>query len=88
MKNLVITVSLIFTASLYASVSSANCNLSLYQTKSGAKTFYTTNGERLSLSNVTKLKNVCKIDVKLASEAMKKSLKIKRLEASLAKLKK
>ena len=78
--------SLLLTASLYSTAQASTCNLDLYQTKAGAKSFYTTTGDRLSLSNVTKLKPVCKINVKLASDAMKKALKVKRLEAQLKKL--
>ncbi len=82
MKNLILTAALL----TIASTSFGACNLDLYQTKAGAKSFYTTNGERLSLKNVSKLKNVCTIKVSLASEAMKKSLKVKRLQAQLKKL--
>ena len=78
---------LLITLITLASSSFAACNLDLYQKKAGAKSFYTTNGERLSFSAVSKIKNVCNIKVTLASEAMKKALKVKRLEAQLLKLK-
>ena len=83
MKNLIIVSTLLLIASNY---SFAACNLDLYQTKQGAKSYYTVKGERLSLKTVQKLSNVCVVKSSLASEAMKKELKIRRLQAQLKKL--
>jgi len=81
MKSLLLITLITLTSSSFAA-----CEMNLYQKKAGAKSFYTTNGERLSLSAVSKIKNVCNIKVTLASEAMKKALKVKRLQAQLKKL--
>jgi len=64
----------------------ADCNIELLVKKSGAKTYYTSLGSRMSKSNVEAIKDVCQIKVKLMSSKQVRSLNIKRLKARLAKL--
>lgn len=87
MKNLLLIATIVITSSVYSAANAGTCSLTLLKKKASAKSVYTMNGERLSAKTASKLANVCTVKVSIMSEAMKKEMQIKGMEAKLAKLK-
>jgi len=82
MKNIIL-----LAASIIAFNSQAICTLDLGIKKPTAKTYYLSNGERLSQTMVNRLKSVCKINTHIMSAKVVRELKIKELTLKLAKAK-
>ncbi len=79
------TLTVIALLSIVGSAHAKDCKLSLQVKKSGAKTFYLGNGEKLSNTMKKRLAPFCDFSINVMSEKDAKALKIKALVKKLAK---
>ena len=71
-----------------SNVHASSCVIDLQVKKQGAKSFYLSNGSKLSKKAVEKFNGVCVFNTSLMSASQVKSMKIADLKKKLAKLQK
>ena len=83
MKNLILIAAL----TLITINAQAACELTLKVKKPTSKTYYLTNGEKITERYKEKLEGVCKLNVEVMSDETLKDLKVAELERKSKKLK-